>query len=399
MTCCRHNNKAAYVYASLPIVRGNGGARLAITLIDGNEDDDASRNLPLPRSVKRQRKDGKPAEVKLLPTRPKFGDVPITEDRVVEANGRISIHTQTGLYLFEISDVIETDDYGTQTEQFIDRPITPLIEVAKTGIDFAIQTEHWELFDFNIEVVPILEVLLNRTMEQSLMEVMEEEELAEIRAKQAVFEEVRDAELEEVERLEELNRRRREEQKRRRQQAEYAAMMRRQTAEKIAARSFVRAYLEPLLLNTFEMLTARGFFYDDVRLELEVNFIDSAVEKAVNLHTLELRGRITVDGIIREAVNQRYKAYRELGREVMTEAMMKKVVPALGIRVSGDFIDKMIEVTIGQMEVFATAWKRVLNNVASDIMEAIVDEAVRNVTARVEGTNAERLSQVDGSQE
>lgn len=64
---------------------------------------------------------------------------------MVEANGRISIHTQTGLYLFEISDVIETDDYGTQTEQFIDRPITPVIEIAKTGIDFAIQTEPWEV--------------------------------------------------------------------------------------------------------------------------------------------------------------------------------------------------------------------------------------------------------------
>lgn len=56
---------------------------LAITLIDGNEKDDASRNLPLPRSVKRRRKDGKPAEIKLLPTRPKFGDAPIAEDRGV----------------------------------------------------------------------------------------------------------------------------------------------------------------------------------------------------------------------------------------------------------------------------------------------------------------------------
>lgn len=77
---------------------------------------------------------------------------------------------------------------------------------------------------------------------------------------------------------------------------------------------------------------------------------------------------------------------------------MKKVVPALRIRISGDFIDKMIEVTIGQMEVAATARKRVLKKVASDTMEAIVDETVRDVTARVEGTNAERLSQVDGSQ-
>lgn len=41
------------------------------------------------------------------------------------------------------------------------------------------------------------------------MEIMEEEELASIRAKQAILEEIRIAEKAEVERLEERNRRRR----------------------------------------------------------------------------------------------------------------------------------------------------------------------------------------------
>ncbi|EUB59530.1 Ras-related GTP-binding protein D [Echinococcus granulosus] len=436
MACCRQNNKAAYIYASLPVVRGNGGANPVVTLIDGNEEDDAGRNLSLPRSVKRRWKDGKSVEINLLRTRPKFGDAPSTDDRdlvdrttsrmflsslvlrtvgdiikislsrtnerdilqlnlkprpiatVVEANGRISIPTQTGLYLFEISDVVETDDYGIQTEQFIDRPITPVIEFAKTGIDIAIQTEPWELFDFYTEAVPMLEVLLNRIMEQSLMEVMEEEELAEIRAKQAAFEEVRDAELAEVERLEELNRRRREEQKRRRQEAEYEALMRRQTAEKIAARSFIKAYLEPLLPNTFEMLAVRGFFYDDVRLELEVNLMDGIVEKALHLHSLELRGRIAVDGIIREAVRQRHTAYRELGRELIIEAMMERVVPALRTRVAVDFIERMVDFSIDRLEVAAAAWKRVLKNVTNAILDEIVNAAVEDTMSRVDGTNA-----------
>jgi len=40
------------------------------------------------------------------------------------------------------------------------------------------------LFDFDIEVKPILEVLVGKTVEQALMEVMEEEELASLRAQQ-----------------------------------------------------------------------------------------------------------------------------------------------------------------------------------------------------------------------
>lgn len=41
-----------------------------------------------------------------------------------------------------------------------------------------------QLFDFDLEVKPILEVLVGKTMEQSLLEVMEEEELANLRAQQ-----------------------------------------------------------------------------------------------------------------------------------------------------------------------------------------------------------------------
>ena len=41
---------------------------------------------------------------------------------------------------------------------------------------------------------PILEVLVSKTLEQSLIEVMEEEELAALRSQQRAFEELRNAE-------------------------------------------------------------------------------------------------------------------------------------------------------------------------------------------------------------
>lgn len=69
----------------------------------------------------------------------------------------------------------------------------------------------FQLFDFDIEVKPILEVLVGKTVEQSLLEVMEEEELANLRAQQRAFEELRNAEFVEQQRLEEQERRHREE--------------------------------------------------------------------------------------------------------------------------------------------------------------------------------------------
>lgn len=68
-----------------------------------------------------------------------------------------------------------------------------------------------QLFDFDREVEPLLHVLVGKVMEQSLCEVMEEEELANLKAQQRAFQELRNCELAEVQRLEEQDRRRREE--------------------------------------------------------------------------------------------------------------------------------------------------------------------------------------------
>lgn len=68
-----------------------------------------------------------------------------------------------------------------------------------------------QLFDFDVEVKPILEVLVGKTVEQALLEVMEEEELANLRSQQRSFEELRNAELVEQQRLEEQERRHKEE--------------------------------------------------------------------------------------------------------------------------------------------------------------------------------------------
>jgi hypothetical protein len=56
-----------------------------------------------------------------------------------------------------------------------------------------------------------LEVLVGKTIEQSLIEVMEEEELANLRRQQREYEELRNAEKVEQQRLEEQERRLREE--------------------------------------------------------------------------------------------------------------------------------------------------------------------------------------------
>ncbi|VEL36883.1 unnamed protein product [Protopolystoma xenopodis] len=120
---------------------------------------------------------------------------------------RSSVPVQTGLFLEQLTEAIPLDDFATQTDDFLDRPPTPLFVPAKTGRDTETQIYEGDLFDFDLEVRPILEVLVGKTIEQALIEVLEEEELADLRRQKHLFEEIYNADLAEVARLEEQNRR------------------------------------------------------------------------------------------------------------------------------------------------------------------------------------------------
>ncbi len=101
-----------------------------------------------------------------------------------------------------------TFNIEVQTDEYIDRPQTPLFWPEKIGTDVFTQIEDGDLFNFDEEVEPILNCLLSKTLEQARMEVLEEEEIKDMKSKQRYFEELRNRELMEAERLEDAEKRR-----------------------------------------------------------------------------------------------------------------------------------------------------------------------------------------------
>merc|ERR1740133_300840 len=73
---------------------------------------------------------------------------------------------------------------------------------SKNGVDIETQIWDGDLFEFDIEVEPILQVIVGKTLEQARMEVLEEEELKAMKKHQSEFERLRDAELLDAQRLE-----------------------------------------------------------------------------------------------------------------------------------------------------------------------------------------------------
>ncbi|GAQ78880.1 hypothetical protein KFL_000200320 [Klebsormidium nitens] len=242
---------------------------------------------------------------------------PGTPDPVL---GRKHIDIQTDLYLEELTDRMPEASVDTQTDAFMDRPQTPLYVPQKSGVDVETQIMEGDLFNFDFEVEPILEVLIGKTLEQSLMEVMEEEELAAMRAHQEHFEAVRNAELIATQRMEAAEQRKLAEKARRLEQERARALAQKAAQEKVAAQTFARDYLGGLIAGVFQGLTNEGVFYDPVEREIETQFMPFLHDAvAQELRKTEL-ARATVRALIESAV-QSYAEKQRIAEEERAQEM------------------------------------------------------------------------------
>lgn len=192
--------------------------------------------------------------------------------------GRVHMDIQTDDFLEELTDRPIEVDATTQTLVELNRPSSPLFVPAKIGKDAETQIVNGDLFDFDREVEPLLELLVGKTIHVSMLELMQEEELAAIRKQQEEFEAIRNVELSEVQRMEAEARRKAEEKSRRLDQERRRIADRRELEEKVAARAYARQYLGGLHTGIFDALEDEGFFFDPVRREVEDVFMVGVIE-------------------------------------------------------------------------------------------------------------------------
>jgi len=288
------------------VVRGNTYAAQILPATAQAEQLEMERKAQMQRSQKRPK----------LP--PKPDTPPATE-------GRKHIDVQTEQYLEELTDRPVEVDVDTQTDAFMDQLPAPIFIPMKTGVDVETQIYDGDLFDFDSEVEPILEVLVGKTLEQSMMEVMEEEELANMRAHQEHFEQIRNAELAETQRLEEGEKRRSEEKARRVQQEKMRVAREAQVTEKVAARTFTKGFLSELRSSVVANLQDTGFFYDPLEREITENFMPHLLnEMETHLDTLTVARQIA-DELLAAAGTRKLKIAEEAAKlqAVVDEAKRK----------------------------------------------------------------------------
>ena len=78
----------------------------------------------------------------------------------------------------ELTDIPPDDESDIIPDFYIDRPPTPEYKPKEKGLNVATQIDSYEpeLFDFLLEVEPVLQVIVGRITEQARIELIEEDE-------------------------------------------------------------------------------------------------------------------------------------------------------------------------------------------------------------------------------
>ncbi|KAI5638648.1 radial spoke protein 3 domain-containing protein [Phthorimaea operculella] len=236
--------------------------------------------------------------------------------------GRKHHPIQTEYYLEELFDKAQEMEVGVQTDLFVDRPATPIYVPAKTGCDAWTQIYPGDLFDFDLEVQPILEVLVGKTSEQALAEVAQEEELATLREQQRRYQELRDAERAERARLAAQDLRLNQEKERRVSEARVAQQSAIEARERAAAAVLVQGYMAELLPSVLAGLRDQGYLMETIERGVDDEFMPWLVNEVSQEIESIITSRDVITEIVRDVVEARAELYRTTG-----EAEWNRVEP------------------------------------------------------------------------
>lgn len=147
-----------------------------------------------------------------------------------------------------------------QTDEFLPRPATPPYIPKKTGIDEETQIYDYDLFDFDREVRPILNVVTTKTLEQALLEVEEEEEVKNIQTYKEEFQRRKHQEREDWEQevKKELSRMNHKNKMLRMGKEKQARSI--EAMHKLQALNIAKSYLSNTFVNSLQWLSDNSFW-------------------------------------------------------------------------------------------------------------------------------------------
>lgn len=169
----------------------------------------------------------------------------------------------------------QINELDIEPDFYIDRPPTPIFIPNPEGDNKQIQVldKTSELFDFDLEVEPILQVLVGKSLEHAQIEVIEEHEKNELRRHKIQFLQLKEAELMETQRMQEYKNRRTEESERRSLQQRTAKAQRVWTEKKLISRQKSKDFLNLFKRDTLKIMVDQGILRAPTTYSFDSHFV------------------------------------------------------------------------------------------------------------------------------
>jgi len=176
------------------------------------------------------------------------------------------------------------DESELVPDYYIDKPATPEYRPMHPGVEVATQIEDNELFDYVLEVEPILQVLVGKSLEQAQTELTEEDDKLEEMRRRMRFEKLRNAELMVTQRKEALHIRKQDEKKRREKQHQLRDEQGALAHQKFITRILSKNLTYGMKNTSLNILKDQGALRYSMNLELKREYLPYLLETITSLN-------------------------------------------------------------------------------------------------------------------
>lgn len=248
----------------------------------------------------------------------------VIEPEVKYRDGLSDAPVQTDPQEGEIEIIKNESSIAIQTDPYRDLPVLHRKPPAVRSKGVRTEVQGTDLFDFNEEVKPFVQTLVQKALETAYMEVREEEELAMMNKYLRAFEQQANTEAAAIARLEAEEQQKfdaKEKLLKERLAIEQAQLALR---EKVLARGFAEYFSWDIAEDVIAHLDSHGYFYDETEREIEEQFLPWLTQSVLERINQKTLAENISEEVLREA--QRVCDTRAQNVENQTEGHRQQTV-------------------------------------------------------------------------
>ena len=238
------------------------------------------------------------------------------------------VHQGIDIYknLVEKEKKIVTADLGIQSDEIDYTEKEKKFIPQKLGKDVGTQILDGELFNFDRDVQPLLTVVVGKTLEQSLLEIEQEDEISNLREAKLMYSQKRRDENKRIQNLEDREIQKKYNNDAKKEHRKQNREIRKKTQKELISRVISKTYLKEIVKNSYNDLIHRGQFknYTSISVKNKTNNIlmkgSEKLNNAFNNMQNYLKDKLNnkyknIENLHQKAVDKRHALLAEIARQ------------------------------------------------------------------------------------